>query len=114
MLTGVSITWPQATNGNLNSIKFDGNTIYNTSTGGGSLTIPPPPLQGTRPSGRSPRVQHDDLQFTFQNNVNTNAANYTGSATFNPFGSRYDPAIKSSARLNNEGPAKAGPFVFLR
>ena len=26
------------------------------------------------------------LTFTFTNNVSTNAANYTGSATFNPFG----------------------------
>jgi hypothetical protein len=26
------------------------------------------------------------LLFTFQSNVSTNAANYTGSATFNPFG----------------------------
>ena len=47
VLTGLSITWPQATNGNLNSIKFDGTTIYNTPTGGGSLTIPSPPLSGT-------------------------------------------------------------------
>jgi hypothetical protein len=26
------------------------------------------------------------LTFTWQNNVNTTASNYTGTATFNPFG----------------------------
>ena len=46
VLTGLSITWPQATNGNLTKIQMGGTTIYNTSTGGGTLTIPPPPLLG--------------------------------------------------------------------
>ena len=36
-LTGLAITWPQATNGNLLSIKLGSTTIYSTSTGGGSL-----------------------------------------------------------------------------
>ena len=38
MLTGLSITWPQVTNGNLKSITLGATTIYNTSTGGGTLT----------------------------------------------------------------------------
>jgi hypothetical protein len=86
VLTGLSITWPQATNGNLTSIKFNGTTIYNTPTGGGSLTIPPPPLSGTTAQRTMAVGASEPLEFNFLSNVNTNAANYTGSATFNPFG----------------------------
>ena len=86
VLTALSITWPQGTNGNLNNIKFNGTTIYNTPTGGGSLTIPPPPLLGTTAQRTIAADASEPLEFNFQNNVNTNAANYTGSATFNPFG----------------------------
>ena len=38
VLTGLSMTWPQATNGNLTQITMGGTTIFNTATGGGSLT----------------------------------------------------------------------------
>ena len=86
VLTGLSITWPQATNGNLTSIKFNGTTIYNTPTGGGSLTIPPPPLSGTTAQRTMAVGASEPLEFNFQNNVDKNAINYTGSATFNPFG----------------------------
>ena len=85
VLTGLSITWPQATNGNLNNIKLGGTTIYNTSTGGGSLTTSS--LLGTTAQRTIAAGASATLTFTFQNNVNTTASNYTGSATFNPFGS---------------------------
>jgi hypothetical protein len=84
VLTGLSIPWPQATNGNLNNIQLDGTTIYNTSTGGGSLTTSS--LLGTTAQRTICPGQTDTLQFSFHNNVSTNASNYTGSATFNPFG----------------------------
>ena len=84
VLTGLSITWPQATNGNLNSIQFDGTTIYNTSTGGGSLTTSS--LLGTTAQRTIIPGETDTVQFTFQNNVDQNASHYTGSLTFNPFG----------------------------
>jgi hypothetical protein len=84
-LTGLSITWPQATNGNLKTIKMGGTTIFNTSTGGGSLTIPPG-LLGTTAQRTIAAGSCATLTFTFTNNVSTNPANYTGSATFNPFG----------------------------
>jgi len=84
VLTGLSITWPQGTNGNLNSIKFDGTTIYNTSTGGGSLTTSS--LLGTTAQRTIIPGETDTVQFTFQNNVDQNASHYTGSLTFNPFG----------------------------
>ena len=86
VLTGLSMTWPQATNGNLTKITMGGTTIYNTSTGGGTLNIPRLRWRARRPSGRSPRVHAQTLTFTFANNVSTNPSNYTGSATFNPFG----------------------------
>jgi hypothetical protein len=84
VLTALSITWPQGTNGNLNSIQFDGTTIYNTSTGGGSLTTSS--LLGTTAQRTIIPGETDTVQFTFQNNVDQNASHYTGSLTFNPFG----------------------------
>ena len=81
----LDMTWPQATNGNLQNIKMGGTTIYNTSTGGGTLHATT--LLGTNAqrtiaaNGGSATVT-----FTFQNNVDTTAANYTGTATFSPFG----------------------------
>ena len=86
VLTGLSITWPQATNGNLKSITMGNTTIFNTSTGGGSLTIPPPPLQGTAAQRTIAAGSCASLTFTFNSNVSTNPSNYTGTATFNPFG----------------------------
>ena len=83
-LTALSITWPQATNGNLNFIKMGGTTIYSTPTGGGSLTTSSllgSTFQRTIAAGAS-----QTLTFTFMNNVDTTPSNYTGSATFNPFG----------------------------
>jgi hypothetical protein len=84
VLTCVSITWPQATNGNLSKIKFDGNNVYTTSTGGGSLSTCA--LLDTTAHRTLNPGETDVLEFDFANNVDTNAAHYTGSATFNPFG----------------------------
>ena len=85
MLTGLSITWPQATNGNLQNIKMGGTVIFNTPTGGGTLTTSS--LLGTtaqRTIAANGGVAA--LTFNFQNNVDTTNTHYTGSATFNPFG----------------------------
>ena len=84
VITALSITWPQGTNGNLNNIKFGATTIYNTATGGGSLTTSS--LLGTTAQRTINAGASQFLQFNFQNNVDTNASHYTGSATFNPFG----------------------------
>ena len=84
LLTALSITWPQATNGNLNQIKMGGTVIYNTATGGGSLTTSS--LLGTTAQRTIAAGSSQTLTFTFKNNVDTTASNYTGSATFNPFG----------------------------
>ena len=83
-LTGLAITWPQATNGNLLSIKLGSTTIYSTSTGGGTLTTSS--LLGTAAQRTIAADKSGTLTYTFANNVSTNAANYTASATFNPFG----------------------------
>jgi hypothetical protein len=65
LLTALSFTWPQNPNGNLTTSSFLANTTTARTIGAG--------LCGT-------------VTFTFQNNVSTNPALYTGSATFNPFG----------------------------
>jgi hypothetical protein len=84
VLTALSITWPQATNGNLNSIKLGGTVIYNTPTGGGSLSTNS--LLGTTAQRTITARSSATLTFTFAQNVNRTPSNYTGSATFNPFG----------------------------
>jgi hypothetical protein len=84
VLSSLYITWPQATNGSLQSVKMGANTIFNTSTKGGNATIftfTGTPAQRTIAAGAS-----QTMTFTFQNNVDTNANDYSGQATFNPFG----------------------------
>jgi hypothetical protein len=86
VLTGLDMTWPQATNGNLKSITMGGTTIFNTSTSN------PPGLHTTSLSGTTAQRTINasggtaTLTFTFQNSVDTFNNHYTGSATFNPFG----------------------------
>jgi hypothetical protein len=85
VLTGLAMTWPQATNGNLTKITMGSITIYNTSTGSGTLNTSS--LLGTTAQRTiAANGGTATLTFTFQHNVSTNASNYTGTATFNPFG----------------------------
>jgi hypothetical protein len=82
-LTALAMTWPQATNGNLNSIKMGGTVIYNTPTASPLSTSS---LLGTTAQRTIAAGSCGTLTFTFANNVSTTASNYTGSATFSPFG----------------------------
>jgi hypothetical protein len=85
VLNALQMTWPQATNGNLVSVKMGATTIFSTSTGGGnfiSFSLSGTTAQRTIACCGGTAT----LTFTFQNNVNTTASNYTGTATFNPFG----------------------------
>jgi hypothetical protein len=92
VLTGLDMTWPQATNGNLGKIAMNNGTtttIYNTSTGGGTLHTTT--LLGMNPQRTiNANGGTATVTFTFASNVDTNANNYTGSATFNPFGTVTD------------------------
>jgi hypothetical protein len=85
VLTGLSFNWPQVPNGNLKTIKMGGTTIFNTSTGGGTVTIPPG-LLGTTAQRTIAAGSCATLTFTFTNNVDTNPTHYSGSATFAPGG----------------------------
>ena len=84
----LDMTWPQATNGNLTKITMNNGpttTIYSTSTGGGTLhatTLLGTTAQRTIAANGGTAT----VTFIFQNNVDTNNTHYTGSATFNPFG----------------------------
>ena len=86
-LTGLSISWPQGTNGNLKTIKFNGTTIFSSTGVPSPLTIPPPPLLGTTAQRTIAAGACGTVVFGFQNNVSTNLADYSGSLTFSPFGS---------------------------
>ena len=78
------MTWPQATNGNLTRVTMGATTIFNHSTGGGNMITFS--LSGTTAQRTIATGGSATLTFTFQNNVDTTAANYTGTATFSPFG----------------------------
>jgi len=80
VLTGLSMTWPQATNGVLKTIKMGGTTIYNTSTNNPLSTSS---LLGTNAQRTIAAGSCAVLTFTFNNNVDTNNTHYTGTATFN-------------------------------
>jgi hypothetical protein len=87
LLTRLQMTWPQATNGNLTKIVMNvgtNTTIYNTPTGNGMLDTMT--FLGTAAARTIPPGSCGTLQFTFANNVSTNNASYTGTATFSPFG----------------------------
>ena len=85
LLTGLSFMWPQVTNGNLTKIQMGNTTIYQTSNGTGTLTMPPPAFLGTAAQRTIAAGACGTLTFTFANNVSTNAALYHGSATFSPY-----------------------------
>ena len=80
-LNALQITWPQATNGNLKTVTMGPTTIFNTNTGGGNMIDFS--LNGTAAQRTIANGGSATLTFTFANNVNTTAANYTGTATFN-------------------------------
>lgn len=84
VLNALQMTWPQATNGNLKTVTMGATTIYSTSTSGGNFVDFS--LNGTNAQRTIAVNGNATLTFTFANNVNTTAANYTGTATFNPFG----------------------------
>ena len=84
VLTCVNITWPQATNGNLNKIKFDGTRSITRQPAVARLA--PVRCWARRPSGRSPRAKPTAYSLASRTTSTPNANHYTGSLTFNPFG----------------------------
>ncbi len=89
VLNALQMTWPQATNGNLTKVQMNNGTtttIYNKSTSGGNFISFS--LSGTTAQRTiaAPVGSTATLTFTFQNNVDNTAANYTGTATFSPYG----------------------------
>jgi hypothetical protein len=88
LLTCLSITWPQVTNGSLNKIIMNNGatntTIYNMVNNTGSLSTCT--LLGTTAQRTIPAGSCGTLTFNFANTASTNSALYTGTATFSPFG----------------------------
>jgi hypothetical protein len=82
-LTGLSMSWPQPTNGNLTKITMGGTTIYSTPT---ASPLSASSLLGTDAQRTIAAGACATLTFTFVNNVDTIPADYTGSAHFTPFG----------------------------
>ena len=83
-IDNLKLTWPQATNGNLLSIKLDGDTLWTGTQGGGTLgraASVVPPLVADATKRKINKNSSDVLDVHFQNNVAAlNNAAYTGSA----------------------------------
>ena len=70
----LTMTWPQVTNGNLTKITMAGTTIYNTSTGGGTVTGSLRLCWHARHQRTIAAGACATLMFTFANNVSTTRA----------------------------------------
>jgi hypothetical protein len=86
-LTCLSLTWPLTPNGSLAKIVMNNGatntTIYNTVNNTGLLNTCT--LLGTATQRTIAAGACGTLTFTFQHNVDTSPASYTGSATFSPY-----------------------------
>jgi hypothetical protein len=86
IINNLKLNWPQATNGNLTTIKLDGDVMWTGSQGGGTLGaggFGVPPLTATASKRTVGKNSSDVLLFQFANNVAPlNNASYSGSATF--------------------------------
>jgi hypothetical protein len=84
VLTRLQMSWPQATNGNLSSIKMGATTIYSTST---ASPLDTSTFLGTTAQRTIAPGSCATLTFTFAHTVDANPADYPPStATFSPFG----------------------------
>ncbi len=83
ILNQLALSWPQAPNGNLATIKLDGDTLYSNNTGVPSpQTLGVPPLTATVSKRTVEAGDTEVLTLTFKNNVDTNLTHYTGSASW--------------------------------
>src|SRR4029079_8285541 len=82
-LTGLNLTWPQATNGNLVQVKLDGDVIYSgPAIGGGSANLTTAQLIADPNKRKVGKNSSDNLILIFQNTADTNLSHYTGTASF--------------------------------
>jgi hypothetical protein len=85
-VTGLAVTWPQATNGNLVQIKLGGDVIYGgpgmPPIGGGSATLTSAQLTHDMNKLKLKKGEKQDFKLVFQNNASTNLSLYTGTVSF--------------------------------
>jgi hypothetical protein len=82
-LTGLDLTWPQGTNGNLTQIKLDGDVIYNgPAISGGTANLLLADLVADQNRRKIKKNSSDVLTLIFANNVSSTLSNYTGTAHF--------------------------------
>lgn len=82
-LTALTLTWPQATNGNLLQIKLDGDVIYNGGAiGGGSANLSTAQLVADQNKRKINHGSSDVYTLIFANNADPNLGHYTGTVTF--------------------------------
>ena len=81
-ITNIALSWPQGTNGNLEKIKLDGDTLW-TGAAGSPINFGIPPLTADANKRKIKKNESDKLTFEFQNNAAPlNNPAYSGSADF--------------------------------
>ena len=82
-LTALTLTWPQAVNGNLVQVKLDGDVVYSgPAIGGGSANLTTAQLVADQNKRKIDHGSSDVYTLIFANNADANLANYTGTVTF--------------------------------
>jgi hypothetical protein len=82
-ITNIALSWPQGTNGNLQKIKLDGDTLWNGPATGSPINFGIPPLTADANKRKIKKGESDVLEFDFVNNAAPlNNAAYSGSAMF--------------------------------
>jgi hypothetical protein len=82
IITNIALSWPQGTNGNLEKIKLDGDTLWTGATGS-PINFGVPPLTADASKRTIKKNSSDVLTFQFHNNAAPlNNPAYSGSAMF--------------------------------
>jgi hypothetical protein len=81
-VTGVNITWPQGTNGNLKEIKIGGDVIWTGNIGGGTASLTLANLVADANKRKIGKNSDEDVKLTFANNVSATLSSYAGTLSF--------------------------------
>jgi hypothetical protein len=81
-ISAIQLTWPQAVNGNLLQVKLAGAVLYNTPTGGGSVSLAAAQLPSDPNKLKVGKGKTVNLTFIFANNASPTFTDYTGTVSF--------------------------------
>jgi len=85
ILTALALNWPSATNGKLVQVKLGGDVIYDTpDIAGGTANLTTADLVADQSKRKIGKGSSKVLTLVFENNADTNLADYSGTVNFGP------------------------------